>query len=441
MKINKDKKMNCPYDNCQNNDINSRQQYCQSCYQPIFFCKQCNQPNRNYAVYCTNCGKNIPPNKYDCLSFKGGLQRTNLNHFKIAKNFDECSVTPQKTIQLDSACISILVYNYYLFLFSFKGEIRIINLLNNMQQVQRFNADDKIYADPAISEGTLYVGTRRSISAYSIPAILSEENISTEPRWTIPLQNNEVPMKAMVPIGERLYFNIKINSQYQKICAINNIKTGNPDPIIQINAGPGVSSIAGNWSEKSKKIFFFSETKNNITLHTADHRENKSPKIVSKTIHNAPSGCDFRIPIASIGRKVFVTFKHKETLYRIDSDTGDLDQKICENVKEYALANANSAFVVNSKGLYFHGTSRQQIDLSKQRLSVKIAPYILNNCAVLAGLQNGTVQIYNYFNPTSYPKNWDISDRDNVAITSLVAYQNILIAGNQEGTVKLAYWD
>ena len=433
--------MYCPYDNCHDKDIKSRQQYCLSCHQPLLFCKKCNYPNRSYAAFCTHCGSNIPPDKYDCLSFKGGLQRSNLNHYKINKNFEDCKINPQKTIQLDSLCKSILVYNYYLFLFSLKGEIQIFSLLNEIKRMRKFYADDNIYTDPAIFDGTLYIGTRRSISAYAVPTLLSEDNASTEPRWKMQLKDNDTPIKALVPIGDRLYFNVATERQTQKICAINNIKKTNPDSIVQIHAGPNVSIIAGNWSEKSKKIYFLSEVKNQIQLHTADHIDNKFPRILSKTIQNAPSGCDFRIPIASIGRKVFVTFKNKETLYRIDAESGELDQKICENVKDFALANANSAFVVNSKGLFFHGSSRKQIDLSKQRLSIKIAPYILNNFAVLAGLQNGTVHVYDYFNPTSFPKNWDISDKDNLAITCLVAYQNILIAGNQEGTVKLAYWD
>ena len=431
--------MDCPYYDCNSENIQKNDKYCPDCKRRIKFCNSsnCSSANRVFAVYCRECGEKIPDRETNWMMFKGGTHRTGISRFDTGiNNIGELNSLNENEIfsfDMSGYCKSILIYENYVFTFSHKGEIYIVDISQEPSPII-FNAGGEIFSEPAICDGSLYVGTRNSIQAYTLDKLVSK-NSTYEPRWNMPV--NGIPIKALFPFGDRLYYTLMIDKKHHEIYAIKNLSKERPDSSECINKGPYLSSIAGIYAPKNKKAYYLSGT-TNLKLNIIDHTNNiNSPEYSSIKIQKAPSKFEEHVPIAVLGSKIFAVFKEKEYLCRIDSKNGEVERNIVQSAKEFALAGLNDPIVVTSAGLYFKKFDHQ-INLSREeRKTIKGSPVILKNHAIAVGMQGGAVRFYDIHNK-GFPIEWDISSGYDDFITSIASSRNIIAAGNQKGTVKIS---
>ena len=428
--------MECPYNECNCNIKNNNTTICPGCNRKIKLCNKCSKYNRIYSVYCRNCGEILPDDQNNWLMAKGGYSKSGLNHFDIGFSINDLSDLKKHEISkfyLSGPCKSILIYENFLFAISLKGEIQIFEIFDDsLNKKISFNAGDVIYSEAAIANGSLYVGTKDYLHAYSLCKLLANEP-SSEPRWQQGVTGT--PIKSLIPINDTLYFNLIFDDKHQEIHALTNIKDNLPDVNV-IHEGPYLSSIAANIYPKIQKIFFFSCINKNSVLHVIDQKKNFD-EVIDIPLKKANSKFNDKIPVSVLGTKVFVVFEGKNMLCQIDSKTGFVDKTFAYNIKEYAMASITDPVIVNSKGLLL-ARSDFEIDMTSERQQVKGAPLILNNRGIVVGMdKSSVVRIYDILNPT-YPKSWVISDNNPNNITAIASSKNIIAAGDQKGTVRIS---
>ena len=427
--------MNCPYLNCQHNNIQNFQESCPDCKRQIIVCPECNVGNRIYAKYCRNCGERIIGNDNNWQSCKGSSQRSGLSRYVISTPFESLQIKEIGEVNLSAPCQCLLIYHNILFCISQNGEIKLMEIgQNSLKQLNYFTAGNEIYCNPAIANGSLFVATKNSIQAYTLGMIASKMP-SAGPRWEFSVEG--IPVGSLFPCSNRLYFNLffKHNNQHREIHAIDQIVSTTPIKPECIHAGPYVSLVAGNMTKKVKNAYFLSSSNGDINIHMFDHSQKDHIQTSIIPVKKPESDFIPQIPIAVIGAKIFAVFKNKETLFRIDATSGKIDLRLCQNTKEFSMAGVNDPVVVNPKGIFIKRID-QQIELSKERQLVKGHPVILRNTAIVFGTKNGTVKMYDLMNP-GLSKDWNLSIKNSESITSIAASKNIIAAGNQNGKIKV----
>ncbi len=390
-------------------------------------------PNRSFAVYCRECGGALPDSASDWPVFKGSSQAIGVNRFVISARVSELSIEEMGAFQLPDRCKALLMYEDHLFAISQSGEVKIIDVSQEpVKERISFNAGGNIYAVPALHQGSLYVGTEKSLQAYSLGHLFPQAP-SARPRWELPLSGT--PIRSLVPVENRLFLMLACPDRRHQIHVVNDIQTDPPEPPIKVYAGSHLSSMAGHFMAKSKKIYFLSdEGAGRIKLHFMEHAAGSNPERVSLPLKRPPSEFRKQIPIAVIGAKIFTVFRKEETLYRLDANSGEIDSLICKNVKNFAMASISDPVVINSRGLFLKRMN-QQIDLEDGQ-TIKGSPLVLKDCAVALGMGDGNIRLYDIRNPGSF-KICEVSDRPTDQITTMAAVKDIIAAGNDKGVVKI----
>ena len=183
-----------------------------------------------------------------------------------------------------------------------------------------------------------------------------------------------------------------------------------------------------------KKVYFLSEDQIGLRLHLTDYSKNSGAEAVSLMVKGAPSPFRERVPIAVIGARIFLVFRKEETLCRLDANTGEVDRQFCKNIREFAMAGINDPVATISEGLFFQRINKK-VDIGNNQ-TIKGSPLILKDCAVVVGMRDGNVHLYDLHNP-ALPLIWSVSEHSDEEITVLAASQNIIAAGNDKGRVRV----
>lgn len=425
--------MNCPYPNCNTSELKNSDIYCPECQKPLKRCPACATANRSFAVYCRNCAGRLPESKYNWPMAKGGPQGLGINRHNKPGKVADMSIRDIKTIRLPDWCRCILVYDDHLFAFSQGGQVDITDISRSTAvHVLSFNLGSNIISMPAVHQGSLYVGVERHIYAYSLGALIAGQP-NAEPRWG--LQTTGTPIKSLVPVGNELYYTLMNLEKRHEIHVIQNIQGAYVNSSVKITAGDHLSSIAGVSTAKTHKIYFLSAANRNENhLHVINHSRGKKPDTKVVPIRSAPSRFRKRIPIAVIGAQVYLVFQKDNSLCRIDGNTGQIDRIFCKHVKDFVLEGLNEPIVTTSQGAFIRKTNRE-ITLSSGE-SIRSWPLILKDRAVVLGMKDGSLHLYDIHNP-GLPRIWEVSEKPSDFITAMAAYKNVIAAGNSKGVVKV----
>ena len=423
--------MNCPYLDCDAANIQGDETHCDKCRGQLKICKKCSTPNRSFAIYCRECGTPLPDSDTDWPIFKQSPQRLGVNRFVITRKFSKVKPKHEEHLRLPGRCRSLLVYDNYLFAISQGGEVKVVDISQvPFRELTSFNTGGNVYSVPALNHGSLYIGTEKSLHAYSLGNLFSG-NSSVEPRWTVPV--SATPVQSLLPVENRLLFTLAYPDRYRGICMISNIETAHPEPPAEIYKGSHLSSMAGHFTARNKKVYFLSVNgSEEVELHCIDNTSGS--ELVTLPVKKAPSKFRKIIPIAIIGASIFVVFRKEETLCRVDTATGEINALICKNVKDFVMAGINEPIVNNSRGLFFKRINRQA-ELEDGQ-TIRGNPLVLKDFALVVGMGDGNVHLYDIRKP-EIPVVWDVSEQPTEKITALAASKNIIMAGNDKGLVKI----
>jgi len=424
--------LNCPYLDCNYRKIQTDTIHCPDCSRYLKTCERCSSPNRAFAVYCCECGKLLPESDADWPAFKGGWQRLGLNRFVLNRRIPELGTGEMGGIQLSDPCKSLLICDRHLFAISQSGEIKVADISqNHIREVTSFHAGGNIYAMPVIERGSLYMAAEKELLAYSLGNMFSQK-APVSPRWEI--SSDGTPIRELLAFQNRLFFTLTYPDRHHEIHALDSIRSVQPKPPEKLCAGPRLSSIAGHYTEKVKKVYFLSEDQIGLRLHLTDYSKNSGAEAVSLMVKGAPSPFRERVPIAVIGARIFLVFRKEETLCRLDANTGEVDRQFCKNIREFAMAGINDPVATISEGLFFQRINKK-VDIGNNQ-TIKGSPLILKDCAVVVGMRDGNVHLYDLHNP-ALPLIWSVSEHSDEEITVLAASQNIIAAGNDKGRVRV----
>lgn len=202
----------CPYIECKQEHMDNISDQCPDCGQYLKRCEMCQTANRSFANYCRFCGEKLPGSNMYWTGFKGTPQRTGLNRSIVPNSPPDLNIRELKSIRFPGRCRSILADDGYLVAVSDGGTVKIVNLNQLDTEPYTFVTDGNIYAEPALHNGTLYLGRvkspdheKGSIYAYTLGGVsLSTPEVNL--RWDMDLKGT--PVQALLPFDDRLYLNV-----------------------------------------------------------------------------------------------------------------------------------------------------------------------------------------------------------------------------------------
>ncbi|HLP62758.1 MAG TPA: hypothetical protein VK186_28225 [Candidatus Deferrimicrobium sp.] len=424
----------CPYTDCRQQDIPAYIEICPGCNRWLKRCNICSTANRVFSNFCRYCGGIIPDSNESWSGCKGGGQRSGLNRYVIQNSPPDIKLNELKNFSLSKRCRAALAADGFFITISDDGMIKIINLNNLGEEPFSFNINNKIFAEPAVHKGTLYVGCiqdedqdKGAIHAYTLGGI-SLDPPEVQLRWTVSLKGT--PVQALLPFENRLYLNIGHKNGGREIHVIENIMGNKPTDTISVYNGERSSTVVGDIP--TKRVFFLSKNDKQLLINTFDHTKN-SPEMISKEVHDSPSDILDHIPISVLGSKVFAVFGEKRDLCRLDSFENIFESRITGKVRQFALAGMNKHIIINSTGVFSSiGNAQENLNQGESIIS---GPIVLRDKAVLVGLNDGRIRFYN-LNNISVQNDFQVFN-GNEKVQVLASFRDIIAIGNQNGGIKL----
>jgi hypothetical protein len=339
------------------------------------------------------------------------------------------------SFDFSSRCRSILANDGYLVAVSENGSIKVMDLNRAAKEPHTFTTDGNILAEPALHNGTLYIGNIRNqqvgkggIYAYTLGGIsLDPPEINL--RWDMDLKG--APVQAVLPFDDRIYLNIGYKDGRREIHVIDNIKGSKPTGPTCVYNGVRSSTLAAD--PPTKKVFFLSTERGQLFINVFDHSNGTPPVMSSRPVKDAPPDFLEHIPIAVLGAKIFAVFGDKKDLCRLDEYKSSFDTKITARVRNYALAGMNKQVVINSTGVFSTVGNRQE-DLIRGE-SIISGPVVLRDRAAVVGMRDGKVRFYK-LNSLSIQDESPVFG-SNEKVQTLAAFKDMIAAGNHKGKVKL----
>ncbi len=425
----------CPYMDCTKESIAGDAALCPECEGWLKRCAKCRTPNRSFANNCRFCGEKLPQLNEYWPGARGSGQRLGLNRFTIAKSPQELEIKEQGSFSINGRCRSLTAEDGYLIAVSDNGIIQAADLNRNGNEPCTFNAGGKIFAEPAVHNGTLYVGIvkdenmeKGGICAFTLDG-LRANSPDMNHWWEVELKGT--PVQALLPFENRLYLNVGFKDGRREIQVIENIDKSNPSEAAVVYKGEGSSMLVAN--PPTKKVFFLSKSGDKLYVNVFDHSTAPSPAMDTHYLNGAPSDFLEHIPIAAMGAKLFVVFGDKKELCRLDAHSNSFDIKITDRVRSFALSGMNRQVTVNVTGVY-STVGNVQEDLTRGE-GIVSGPVIIRENLVAVGMRDGKIRIYQMNNPAVHV---DVQAfNSNCKVSALASFKNMIAAGSQEGDVKL----
>jgi len=424
----------CPYLECQHGNIEPGAAACPTCGLWLKRCRQCGVPNRSFANYCRSCGHALPPSPNSWSGYRGSVQRIGLNRHIVPHSPPDVKLKEVAAFRFSSRCRSILAEDGYLVAVSDDGVVKTLDLLRIGREPYTFKVNGGVFAEPALHNGTLFVGTvkdesrgKGAIYAYTL-GDLSLNRPEVNLRWDMDLVGK--PVQALLPFCDRLYLNIS-KDEHREIHIIDNIKGNKPIGPVCVYSGQRSSTLVGD--QPTRKVFFLSEKERQLYINVFDHTSGTPSRMIGKPVREAPPDFLDYIPVAAIGSKLFAVFGETKDLCRIDIQSCCFDAKITDRVRNYALAGMNNQMVINSRGLFSTSESMQENMLQGE--NIVSGPVVLRDNAAVVGMKDGKVRFYKLSN-LSIQDNFQVfnaSDR----VQTLAAFKNFIAVGNPNGEVKV----
>jgi hypothetical protein len=372
------------------------------------------------------------------LGYKGGSQRLGLNTGPVPAaaaplRIGQGLVEKSLSLQLGDSCRSLLGYDRHLIAVSQGGTIEICDPERPAANL-RLKTDGPISCEPCIEEGLLYLGSPGRLTAYSLGALtLAMPRLS--PLWQLPLSGT--PVQALTAQGNRLYINVVQANGRKEVQVFEHLDRNPPPAGRALHTASRVSWSAG--CPRNEQVVFFSENDGQTVLHMvtpgASHAE-----IGHHPISRAPLPFADNIPIIVAGGKIFGVFGEDEKLCRFDIRTGELEQSLGNDTKLFSIVQEHGrdwdgdGVKVDSHGVHFLRADVKDTFSPLERV-VKGSPVIVQGRAVVIGMQDGRIRIYDLLRLPYYESLRLTSDGE--PITALASFRSYVAAGNVKGVVRL----
>jgi hypothetical protein len=407
----------CPYSepNC-TSEVAAGARRCR-CGRYVKHCRRCSTRNRAFAKFCRGCGQLLSPSTANWLGYKAGSSRTGVNDASIPAG---CMTSPTGVrLRLGDECRSILGYDGHIVAISLNGIVEIADP-KRAKSVCRFQAQGPITAEPCIEEGVLYLATRGQVTAYALMP-MTLETPRVRPLWQVAV--NGTPVQALTPVGERLFVTAA-SAGWREVHVIAQQRAR------LLHGAPSVSWIAGDAA--TSRAVFFSEQDGRVQLHVVGEAMTTVPVSLQSIGDH---------PIALLGDTLFATFGDERRLYRLDADSGGIEELLADDTQLFALAHHGgewdrSLVSIDSGGILF-SRSMVRDSFAPHERPWRGSPIIVQDCAVVVAMQeDGRVLIYDL---AALPQHeiWRLADNTTAPITALASFDSFIAAGNKDGVVEV----
>ncbi|MCK4763926.1 MAG: zinc ribbon domain-containing protein [Candidatus Aminicenantes bacterium] len=425
----------CPYVDCREAKVTANAAVCPGCKRWLNRCGKCRTPNRSFANYCRSCGKGLPVLNEFWPASRGGAQRLSFSRQAAPVTLPDMKVEEIKVLRFSGRCRSLLAEDGYLFVVSDSGIIQVVDLNRIETEPYTFNVGGKIFAEPAVHAGTLYVGfleddtrDRGVVAAYTLGDITGSQP-GVKLRWSLDLEGR--PVQGLLPFGDRLYLNIGFKNARREIQYIENIGKENPSKPLTVDDGERISTLAAN--PPTGKVFFLSQKDSRLFVNIFDHSQGPHPEMESSQINGAPADFLEHIPAAVMGAKLFAVFGEQKHLCRIDTHSSSFDIKICAGVRNFALSGMSRQVIVNTTGI-FSTIGNLQEDLIRGE-GIVSGPVITRENMVVVGMRDGKIRFYRADN-LAVQLDYQAFDADR-KVLALATFKDMIAAGSQVGEARL----
>lgn len=383
-------------------------------------CSACETPNRAFANFCRSCGESLPSTNTNWTAHRGNGRRLGLNPVTVGSPYLIDRV--QMTLRLGDSCSSLLGYDGHLVAVSIKGLVEIVEPARN-QSVCRFQVAGAVTSDPCIHNGVLYVTAGRQLVAYALSS-LTLNPPRVRPLWSISL--DATPVHPLTVAGGRLYVTLA-NRDGREVHVLDDLL--HPANTRLLYGARQVSWVAAD-PQNTRALFFSDDGDGNVQLHTVDRDLITNPVLVDRLGQSA---------IAVIGDSVFGSFGETNRLYRIDSTSGSIEEPLEDDTQLFALSADGDdewdrdAVYVDTSGVSFVRPGVRDTFEPHDR-ATKGSPLMIRDSAVLIGMQDGRVRIYDLAHLPSY-ETWLVAGGS--AISALASFESYVAAGNTNGFVEV----
>ncbi len=170
--------MNCPYSDCTRQRLEGNEKRCPQCKSLLKACQHCREFNRAFSNHCRMCGRELTNAGQDWAGFKGGSERTSCNPSANGQALGKVKAVHDLT--LEDRCKSLLSCDNHLIAVSAGGRIEVYDAIT-WQRKAGWKVDGPITCDPCVHRGSLYLGNRQGVVAYTLGAVATAVG-SQEPR-------------------------------------------------------------------------------------------------------------------------------------------------------------------------------------------------------------------------------------------------------------------
>lgn len=414
--------MQCPYPDCNGKASRTEGELCRTCTRPVKHCAQCRAPARAFARYCAACGKPMHGNTFDWTGYRGGSRRLGMNPAKAGHSWRQAKLeeVAPSPFALDEECFELLSHDQHLIAIGTGGRVEL--RVPGSETRLGFRADGPFTCHPCAEQGMLFLGRGRAIDAYHLGALALPEPV-TSPVWTATLPGD--PHDALLVLGNRLFAKVAVNGRPSGVIVLESIFERHPPEAHWIYRGSKVSTLAGD--RHSEKIVFLTEEHGEIELHTFDTSHSHLSEDTF-SFQDLSGKSLSRAPVALMGNYLYAVLGPEDQLCRLQP--GKPSVRLDDDVKRFCLNSFDQRVLLRTPGLTFpHG---QQVKLTHME-RVVVQPVLLRDFALVLGLQDGRILIYDLNNP---PFHRD-EKPDGHTITALASFGPYLAAGTSQGTIAI----
>jgi putative pyrroloquinoline-quinone-binding quinoprotein len=430
--------VSCPYfqPECQEAELAAAATSCPQCARVLKSCPECGTRNRAFANYCRTCRTRLAAASGNWLSHRGTVQRLGLNALPgppagAQEGFEIDELDLQ--LELGDHCRSLLGYDRHLIAVSQSGTVEIRDPQLPREGL-RLKAAGPVSCEPCIDDGVLYVGSPGSLTAYSLGALtLTQPRLA--PLWQLRLPGT--PVQALTVLADRLYVTVVHPDLRREVLVVESLKRNPPPAGRSLHGGAKLSWTAAD--PASGQVVFLSQQGQSVQLHRVVH-DGVRPELATQPLAGVPYPLAENVPIAFLGGKVFGVFGDDEKLCRIDATSGELEQALGDDIKQFSLSQDGDGrwdgdgAQIFANGIHFLRAARTERFAPLERV-VKGSPILLKDRAVVVGMLDGRVRIYDLSRLPRYEQVRLTGGSE--PITALAAFDSYVAVGNAKGVVKL----
>ncbi len=414
---------------------------CPGCGRFLKCCTSCGTANRSFACFCRDCRGRLKAWEHGWPSSRGGPRRLGVNAYTPPAVPPEMMLEAVKEIEIPGRCRYLLAEDGFLFAFSMDGCLGVFDIMRPGEPVFRYDFGGKLYAEPVIHGGSLYVGVSDGrqkgtgrVEAFGLGR-LGREEPELSRRWD--LEAEGIPTQGMMAFGDSLYYKTAFSDGRREVYVLPRVSGSEPGRAVRLYSGDHAGTFAAD--PGTGRVYFLSVLNSRLMLHTVEHSGDGAVggvkgDVLPVPVLDGPGDFLEHIPAAVMGTKLFAVFGEEGWLSCLDIRGGRYERRLHKHVKHFACRDLNEYVVVDSSGVFFPLRNSRENFIPGE--STLCAPVILGDAAAVVGLRDGRIRFYQLSHP-SRQSEFRVFDSSGDEVTALIGFRDYLAVGNQRGVVKL----